>query len=193
MTAVTGNLYLASVSTRGNVAVSSLSGLGLTWTRAAAQCSGGGTARVELWKAQGTTTTSGTVKATLAASANQVTIAVSRYSGASTTAPLGNVTSANTRGVSGACSGGTNTSSYSVSLTTTAAGSQAYGGVAIASQTHTPGAGFVERAEVHKGSGNGQSGLAVEDRNVASASANPVNGTLSGAADWAVIAAEIKR
>jgi hypothetical protein len=193
ITAATGQLYLASVSMRGNVAVSSMSGLGLVWTRAAAQCSGGGTTRVEVWRAQGTTSTNGSVSATLAASANQSMIAVSRYSGVSTAAPVGTVISANSRGVGGACSGGTNSSSYSVNLTTTAAGSVAYGGVAISAQTHSAGSGFTERAEVHHGTGSGQSGVAAEDRTVASASTSPVNGTLSGNTDWAVIAVEIKR
>jgi hypothetical protein len=193
ITAASGELYLASISTRSNVAVSSVSGLGLNWTRVAAQCAGAGTGRLEVWRAQGITSGSGAVTAALAASASQSTIAVSRYSGASPGAPIGNVVQANTRGRNGACSGGSNTSQYSVNLTTTSAGSVAYSAAAIASRSHTAGSGFTERAEVHRGNGSGQSGAAVEDRTVASASTSAVGGTLSGSADWAVIALEIRR
>jgi subtilisin family serine protease len=190
ITAASGQLYLASISTRSNVAVSTVAGLGLTWTRVAAQCSGVGSARLEVWSALGTPSTSGAVKATFVASA-QSTIAVSRYSGALPAAPIGNVARANTLGVSGACSGGANTSKSTVNLTTTAAGSVAYGASAIGSRTNTAGAGFTERAEAHQGTGDGQSGIAVLDRTVASPSRSALNGLLSGSADWAAIAVEI--
>jgi uncharacterized repeat protein (TIGR02543 family) len=53
LTGEADNLYLAAISTRGNIPVSSVSGLGLTWTLLYAQCSGRAVTGVEVWMAQG--------------------------------------------------------------------------------------------------------------------------------------------
>ena len=97
-----------------------------------------------------------------------------------------------TKGVNGACSGGVDSTAYSVSLTTTVSDSVAYGAVAMRSRTHTPGSGYTERTEVMQGSGGEAAGEAVMDRSVASASTVPVNGTFSGTVDWAVVAVELR-
>src|SRR6185369_5462316 len=56
ITGASGNVYIASVSTRPNIAVSSIKGLGLTWTKMVAQCAGRAQTRVEIWKGTGTPT-----------------------------------------------------------------------------------------------------------------------------------------
>jgi cellulose synthase/poly-beta-1,6-N-acetylglucosamine synthase-like glycosyltransferase len=194
LTGATGQLYLAAVSTRaGSVTVSSVSGLGLTWTRVLQQCSGGTSqTRMEVWSAIGTPTGNGVVTATLSGAATNAVIAVSRYAGVNTSNPIGATTSANVNGVSGSCSGGTATNSPTVNLTTQYADSYVYGAFAIQNRSFTAGTGYTERAEIHQGSST-IAGAAVEDRLVASPSTLAVNGTLSGTTQWAVAAIEIRR
>jgi hypothetical protein len=59
-------------------------------------------------------------------------------------------------------------------------------------RTHVPGAGYTERAEIKQVGGNLTSSVAVEDKTVATAGTVPVNGSLSGTADWAEVGLEIK-
>ncbi len=189
ITGAAGHLYLAAISTRPRITVNALSGLGLTWTPVASQCGGRGNTAVEVWKAQGTPTGNGAVTATLASAPSNSVITVSRYSG---TSGAGASTSANTLGVGGACSGGTDSASYSVNLTTSVANTLRFGAVALRNKTHTPGAGYTERADLRQGNGGNVAGAAVEDAPAPGAGTAPVNGTLSGATDWAVIAVEVK-
>ena len=118
-------------------------------------------------------------------------IEVSRYSGVNAATPIGNVASANTKGVNGTCSGGVDSAAYSLNLTTTA-NSVAYGGVAMRNRSHTPGSGYTERAEVMQGSSGEAAGAAVEDRKVTTPGTVVVNGTFSGTVDWAVVAVELR-
>ena len=189
LTGVSGHLYLAAISTKPHVGVTGVSGLGLTWTLVQAQCSGRNQTSVEVWTAQGTPSANGTVTATLAKVPSNAVIAVSRYSGA---AAIGSVVSGNTLGLNGACSGGRDTNAYSFNLGTTVNGAVVYGAVATRHLTHTPGAGYLERAEVHQGSGGKTAGVAVEDKDVAAPATVTLEGSFSGTVDWAVVAAEIK-
>lgn len=170
------------------VVASSVSGLGLTWSLVKGQCSGRSNTLVELWQAQGAGT-AGAVTAALAGTPTNAVITVSRYSGSS---GIGNSVSANTLGVNGACSGGTDTNSYSVNLTTTVNDALAFGGAALRNRAHTPGAGYTERAEVMQGAGGDIAGEATEDKVVATSGTVAVDGTFAGTVDWAVVAVEIK-
>ena len=192
LTAAPGNLYLAAISTRPRVAVNSLAGLGLSWTRLATQCAARNQTGVEVWFAQGSPSASGVVTASLAGTPTNSVISVSRYSGVAAVNPVGNLVAGNTLGVNGACSGGTDSAAYSFDLTTTVPGAFAFGAASMCAKTHTPGAGYTERSEVMQGIGGDAASVALEDRLVASASTLPVNGTFSGAVDWAVITLEIK-
>jgi hypothetical protein len=183
-----GDVYLVTVSTKPMVAATSVSGLGLTWSLVKGQCSGRGTTLVEVWKAEGAGS-AGTVTATLAGTPTNAVIAVSRYSGSSGT---GNTVSANTLGVNGACTGGTDSNAYSVNLTTTVDDALAFGGAALRNRTHMPGTGFAERAEVAQGSGGDTAGAAVEDKVVATSGTVGVEGSFGGSVDWAVVAVEVK-
>jgi uncharacterized repeat protein (TIGR02543 family) len=185
---VSGHLYLAAISTKDNVAVTGVSGLGLSWTLVQAQCSGRSNTGVEVWRAQGTPSGNGAVTATLAAKASYAVIAVTRYSGVDAVNPLGNMVSGNTNGVNGACSGGSDNKSYSFNFTTATTGAMVYGAAAMRDRSHTPGAGYTERAEIKKSSAS----VAVQDKGIAAAGPVILNGTFSGSADWAVVGLEIK-
>jgi acid phosphatase type 7 len=189
VTGVAGQLYLAAIAPKPFVAVNAVSGLGLTWTRVRAQCAGRNQTGVEVWQAMGTPSGSGSVTATLASAPANSVITVSRYSA---TSGVGASSSANTNGAGGACSGGSDSSAYTVNLTTTTANSLRFGAVAIRNKTHTPGAGYTERVEVKTGNGGNKAGAASEDRTAPTVGTAAVNGSLSGTVDWAVVGVEIK-
>ena len=86
----------------------------------------------------------------------------------------------------------TDNRSYSLDLTTTVDNATVYGAVAMRNKTHTPGAGYTERAKVKQGVGGAAASIAVVDQTVTSPSAVTVNGSFSGAVDWAVVAVEVR-
>jgi hypothetical protein len=172
--------------------VNSVSGLGLDWTLVKAQCSGRNNLGIELWMAQGTPTANGAVTANLVSAPYNAVIAVSRYSGAKTITPLGDIVSGNTKGLDGPCAGGTDNTSYSFNVNTMANGSLVYGLVGFRNRTHTPGISYAERAEFKQGSAGSSIALAVEDKVFPASGLATVNGTFSGSTDWAMVAVEIK-
>ena len=192
LTGVSGNLYLAAISTRPRVAVNSISGLGLSWTRVDLQCAGRNQTGVELWMALGAPSGNGTVAASLAGTPYNAVIAVSRYAGVNPSSPIGSVISGNTNGLDGACSGGTDNRAYAFNLTTTASGSVVYSTAAMRNSSHTPGAGFTERVEARQGSSGATASIAVQDKAVPSGSSTTVDGSFSNLVDWAIIGVEIK-
>jgi len=192
VTAVNGDLYLAAISSKSFKTVTSVSGLGLTWTQVDTQCSGRNATGVNVWKAQGIPSGSGPVTATLSGAPSNAAIAVSRYSGANQTNPIGNIVSGNSNGVDGACSGGIDGNAYSLNLSTTVSGSVVVGAIAMRNRSHTPGAGYTEQVEFIQGSGGSSASVAVMDRTVASPSSVTVGGAFSGSVDYAVIGVEIK-
>lgn len=191
LTPASGDLYLAAVAYKPNASVTGVSGLGLAWTQVASQCAGRSQTGVSVWKAQGAPTGGGIVAATFSTAPVNAVIAVARYSGASLANPIGNVVSANSLGVAGACQGGVDGSAYAFELATSAPGSAVFGAAAMRTRTHSPGAGFVERAEVRSGSGGDTASAALQD-GVASTSTVGVAGSFSGATDWAALALEIR-
>jgi hypothetical protein len=186
-----GALYLAALSARPLRSVTGVTGLGLDWVEVEAQCSGRAQTGVSLWMAQGTPAAPGAVTASLDAAADSAAIAVSRYAGVRDGGAIGAIVSANTNGPVGACSGGADNASYSVDLTTTTAGAVVYGAAAARNRIHAPGDGFAEWAEIQTGSGGNVASVAVQDRTVDLASTVPVDGSLSGNTDWAVVGVEI--
>jgi hypothetical protein len=189
LAAVSGHLYLAAISFKPDVTVSTVSGLGLVWTPVRAQCAGRSATGIEVWMAQGSPTIGGPVTATLASVPKSAVIAVSRYSGVDT---IGNLVSGNTNGVDGVCFGGTDNAGYAFNLTTTGDGAVVYGAVAMRNKRHTPGAGYEERVEIAMGTGGDVAGAATEDRMVPVSSTVAVDGVFSSAVDWAAIGLEIR-
>ena len=191
LTGVTDHLYLASVSYRPDTTVTGVSGLGLAWSPVEEHCSSTGQTGVSVWQALGTPTGNGTVTATLSSSVSNAVIAVTRYSDVRGSAAVTGVVQGNTNGVDGACSGGSNTSSYSFNVTTTGTNSRVYGTVGKRQKFHTPGASYTERADIRSGNGNQAAGVAVEDAPVAAPSLVTVNGSFNGGVDWAFVGLEI--
>jgi uncharacterized protein YaiE (UPF0345 family) len=191
LTGVTGHLYLAAISTTHYRAVSVVTGLGLSWTRVAAQCGGRGATGIELWWAQGAATT-GTVTATLVSAPDTALIAVARYSGVAATNPVASLVAGNTNGVNGGCTNGTDTTSYSFNVTTTQSNATVVSAAALRYRMHTPGSGYTERFEVAQGSSFDVASIALVDRSVPVASSLLLNGSFDGSVDWAVIGVELR-
>jgi hypothetical protein len=192
LTGANGHLYLAAISMKAYRTVTSVTGLGLTWTRVAAQCAGRNQTGVEVWWAQGNAT-SGTVTATLASAPSNAVIAVARYSGAASVTPVTSLVSGNTNGVNGACANGTDSPAYTFNVTTTQPNGLVVGAVASRNHAHTPGADYVERIEAAQGASTGNAArVALVDRGVSSPSTLPLNGTLASSTDWAIVSVQLR-
>jgi hypothetical protein len=186
---VDGDLYLAAIAAKSDTAVTNVSGMGLVWSPVRTQCSGRSQTGASVWQAWGNASGDGIVTASLDEAPSNAVIAVSRFSGAS---GLGAMATANTVGVSGACDGGVDTGFYSFASSTSGESSVLYVASAMRSKDHEPGSAYTERAEVHHGaSGSDTAGLAISDRELATAGPVTVNGTFEKTVDWAVIALEI--
>ncbi len=192
LTAADDHLYLAAISVRRNIAVTGVSGLGLTWSRTEAQCAARGQTRVEVWQAIGSPTSDGVVTATFAATVASAVISVSRYSGVDATNPIGVTVFGNSSGPSGSCSGGSDSPAYDFNLTTRADSAVVFAAAALRNRRHTPGSSYTERSETSSGSGGDTAGLATEDRKVTSAATVVVDGAFSSDVDWAAVGVEIR-
>jgi len=189
---VKDQLYLAAITTRPPAKVNSVTGLGLNWTPVKSQCSGRDNIGLELWMAQGEPASVGTVNANLASAPYNAAIVVSRYAGVSTTQPLDDFVSGNTKGLDGPCDGGLDNTSYSFNVTTAANGSVVYGVAAMRNKTHMPGLGYLERVEMKQGSSSSAASLVVQDKVFPAAGTVTVNGTFNGNTDWAMLAVALR-
>jgi hypothetical protein len=103
------------------------------------------------------------------------------------------VVSANSNGLSGGCSNGTDANAYSVPISTSVPNAVAYAAIGLRNTAHTPGNGFVERTEIHSGgSGGTAAGLAVVDQTLPAAGSLNASGTFASNLDWAAVAVEIQ-
>jgi hypothetical protein len=148
---VSNHLYLAAISSKPDVAVNAVSGLGLNWIPVQWQCGGRSQTGMEVWMAQGVPSGDGAVTATLDAVPVNTVIVVSRYSGVDAVSAIGNMVSGNTNGVDGLCSDGADSAAYSLDLTTAVDGSVVYAAVAIRNRQHDPGTAYTEQIEVNQG------------------------------------------
>ncbi len=190
--AVEDHLYLAAISTKANKTTIGVTGLGLTWQLAKAQCSGrNNQTGSEIWWALGSPTGDGIVTAVFNGTPENAVIIVARYSGADTDNPIGTIISGNTNGLDGDCSGGSNTNNYSFDLTTSVENATVFGAIARRLNPHSPGFGFAERAEVQGGSGGSAAGLAIVDMQVETAGLVNFNGTFSSNSEWAFVGLEL--
>jgi hypothetical protein len=117
---------------------------------------------------------------------------VARYSGAATANPVALLITGNTNGINGACAGGSDTSTYSFNVTTTQANAVVFGAVATRTRTNSPGSGYSERIDATNGSGGETVRISIMDRAVPASTSLPLNGTLNGTSDWAVIGVQVK-
>jgi hypothetical protein len=190
VSAVSGDLYLASITSSTYKEVVSVTGMGLTWSRLVSQCAARDQTGVEVWLGQGEPQ-SGVVMAQLMDVAAGSVIIVSRYSGADPDHPVGAMLSGNTLGLSGTCTGGTDSDTISFPFTTTAPNALVFSTIAIQNEDFTPGGGWIQRELIRTGVGNDESGMLVMDRSVPSTGTIGLDGTYSNVADWAVIGIEI--
>jgi 3-phytase len=191
LTAAQASLYLAAVGTKPAIAVTGFAGLNLAWSPVVEQCSGRSQTGAALWMASGSPAASGPVTASLEEPATNAVIVVSRYSGVTQATPIGAAASANTNGEAGACAGGVDSGSYSLDLAS-GAGSTVYAAAAMRHANHAPGAGFVERAEIHQGTLGNVASLAIQDRPPDGAPATNAAGSFDGAVDWATVAVALR-
>jgi hypothetical protein len=190
LVAADDHLYLAAIAFKPNVAVTAVSGLGLVWSPVRVQCAGRSQTGLAVWQARGEPAADGIVTATFSEPPLGSVLSVSRYSGVNAVDPV-RALSANSVGVAGACSGGTDSDAYALDLDTATSNSVVYVAAAIRARDHLPGPGFVERAELFAGSNGNIAGLSVADLLAGAPAPVPVAGRFSGTVDWAVAALEI--
>lgn len=180
LTAATNHIYIAAISRRNaSAAVSSVTGLGLTWGLLASQANGA-SGIVDVWYAQGTPTMSGLVTANFSAAATNCHIAVTRYSNVNTTTPILNF-QVNTG----------NNSAPTTAALTTATNGYSYMAVFGGNRTMTAGSGYtLESSELINSAGNSDS-LSVEDKAIASGGTDTPTGTLSGNTNWAAVSVSL--
>lgn len=191
VTAANSQLYLAAISTRSNVAVSTISGMGLKWTEVDAQCGARSQINNEVWMAMGAPSGNDSVRVNFADEITNAVIAVSRYSGVDLDSPIGTVISHNTLGENGTCSGGTDGSSYAFDFNTTRDSSIVFAAIGLRHRTHTAGAGYTEQQEVSLGTSGDKAGVAIMDRLIERDSTVTLNGSFNNPVDWSVIGVEI--
>jgi len=190
LTAVEDDLYVASIAVRPDLAVSGVSGLGLTWSPLGSQCGGRGQTGVAVWAARGQPVADGVVTASFSAAPQNSVLAVSRYTSAGLLDPA-RVASANSLGVAGPCAGGEDQDAYALPLDASTRGSLAVVATAIRNRDHLPGSGYEERIERHKGSGGSVAGLALAERRIDAPGSTAVLGGFSSVVDWAAVAVEV--
>lgn len=191
VTAVANNLYLAAISSKPYKTINNVSGMGLTWERVDVQCSGRSHNMVEIWRAMGTPSSNGIVRADFDDDPNHAVIAVSRYSGVDDVTPIGAIVPVNSNGIDGACSGGEDARDYAYNITTSVDGAVIYVVTSLRNKTHTPGAGYTEHFELSQGSSSDIVNIAIQEKTVETAGTEAVDGAFSGRVDWSSIALEI--
>lgn len=180
----TNQLYVAAISMKSPEVVSSVSGLGLTWTKKIQQCSGRDQVGTAIFTAFGSPA-SGTVEATIDAAPSSTVIGVSRYSGADSATPTEDVVGENTNGEGGACSGGTDNDTPSLTTTSTQDDAVHYVALQIRNRSVTvDDSDYTDRGDQSAGSGGAEAHLFIRDNSVATATTDTYDATLNSDTDW---------
>jgi VCBS repeat-containing protein len=183
-------LYVAAVSMAPQTPVQSVAGMGLSWTRVRAQCSGRAQTGVEIWIAHGSPT-AGAVTATFTQIPSQAVLVVSRYAGVDPGRARGVAVSLNTNGVNGACSGGTDSNTYSVDLPTSSQAGMLLLAAAALDRTHVPGPGFQTIAAQSSGDSSVTASAYLVQKPVVPGTPT-LDGGFDAPVDWAVALLEIR-
>lgn len=172
VTAVNNHFYIAAVGREANAVVSSISGIGLTWTKLLQKDSDDANRAVDVWYAQGTVTTSGVVTASFATNPTTAHISVSRFSNVDPTTPI-----------QASNSGATNSSTPSAGAV---AGTNKGEVVMVVeydnATTFTPGAGYTSVSAEF-----GNEGLGVLRKDLTSTANDTPTSTISAGKHWAAI------
>lgn len=176
VTAVTGHFYLAAISRREDTAtVTSVSGLGLTWTLVATSVNGADGA-VDVWYAIGTVTGNGVVTATFSANAIHSHIAVSRFTNVNSVTPI----------QAFATSIGGNDTPTVGALASTNKG-VSYLAAAGKNRTFTAGSGYTLVSNQLTADGGNSDSLGAEYKLLTVTGTDTPSLTLSGNANWAAV------
>jgi hypothetical protein len=178
-------LYLMSISSHNNINVTTVAGLGLTWTEVKSQCGGLNQTGTEIWQAFGSPT-SGNITVNFASQASSAVASVSRYSGADPTNPTMGVMGENVKGPNGACSGGLINKFAKLTLTSIQDNSVLYTSTSTKTRTiKSADAEYTLRANNIGGNISSQkTRLYIHDKVKTSAGSDTLNNTLSGTVDW---------
>lgn len=192
VTASASQFYLASISMKPFVSVTSVSGLGLKWTKVKSQCGAREATGTDVWMATGTPTNSGGVTATFAKAPENSVMAVTGFSGVYMGDPIADGIGFNTKGVNGGCSGGKDTKTYSLPLTTEN-NVIVLASMGIRLRTHTPGSPFTELLEFNYGNDNGsKAGLALVQQYFPKSENITLRGSLNSDTDWAGVVVQVQ-
>jgi len=191
----TDQLYLAIITTRLNAQqVDSVSGLGLTWTLVDRQVAGRAQVAIELWSAAGSPTEEGVVTATLTDACDAEIIEVFRIDGHNVASPFGAQASANTNGLDGADSGGTDNNDVTWSMTTEHNNSLVVVGFDARNSAVDLTTGWTQHDAVSVGSGGTNIRLYPESRTIATAGAITIGAAdnIGSDRDWVGLSVEIR-
>lgn len=171
--------YVVAVSTKPHRTVTSVTGLGLSWTLLDSQCGEDNQTGVSVWGAIGTAAANGTVTATLDSAPISAALALSRFSGATA---FGAVRSAYSHGeeAQASCADDGDGDAIVALTVSPPPGALVHGAIAIRMRTHLAGAGTLEIDEIHEGSSGDAVGLAI-----VTTTGPSVSGTLSADTGWA--------
>ena len=186
------DLIIVWVAIRKTVTVSSISGNGLTFVNVAGATRQGtqNQERLECWRAQGVSPTTGQITITFSGTAVAAVAVAHRIAGASA---LGTNGSDAVEVAASADTGATDTASPSVSITTATANSLVIGGVSHRNQTFSVGTGETSISLNNTiGTAGDVTTLSTEYQNVAAAGSVTIDGSLSSAIDWTIGAVAIK-
>ncbi|MHA2092449.1 MAG: DUF2341 domain-containing protein, partial [Candidatus Kariarchaeaceae archaeon] len=190
ITGVENDLYLLSVSMKPYLDVSTVTGLGLTWSEIEDQPAGRSQTGVSIWYAQGNPTTGG-VTVTLASQAAGLAISLSRISGVHYSNPFGATETANTNGIDGSGADGVDCANANVSFTTSNYGSMVFGIAVTRINPFTPAQGYTQVDVITGATSGSQARITSFQRSQPIPGYVMVNGTNS-AVDWAIAGIEIK-
>ena len=182
----TNKLYLLTAGIRDNQNIITVIGAGLNWLRAKSQCSANGANRTEVWYAFGSPS-SGDVTITFDATVLSAVGAISRYSNADPTNPIENPAGSNRVGQESAtCSGGSNSATATLDLTSTVGNTILFAGLDTGNQPlQTGDADYSLRFTGTVGSSNITT-IYVHDREWLTAGTDTITHSLSGSTGWSM-------
>jgi hypothetical protein len=177
------DLLLLFLHLRQTRTATGVTGNGLTWTRIINRQDAQNQIHGEVWWAQGASPSTGQIEVTLDATAGSMLARAVRISGAASGTPAV---------IASADTGGTDTASPSVGLTTDVAEAVVVGTIGCRSRTLTWGSGITAvGSQQAVGSAGDELRLDTGYRQVASASATTIDATLSSANDWIAMAVQV--
>lgn len=185
------DLIVVWVAIRQNTpTVTGVAGNGITFANVFAVNDQQGQVRLECWRGQAASPSSGQITVTLSGSVIASIAAAHRIAGANTGGTNG---SAAVEVSASADTGGTDTTAPSVNITTLSNDTLVIGGATHRNRTYTVGAGETAISINNTiGAGGDTTSISMEYQNVTSPTAVTINGTLDSALDWIQGAVAIK-